>query len=179
MNLFVVSVCSIIIICTYAYRFYDKYVVKKDTKGNSKLNLKLIEKHIDNMNGREFEQFVFELLQRCGYKSTMLTPATRDGGYDLSYRDKKGKVLVECKHYNSVIPSDFIHKLISVCVCNNVERGLFITTSSYSKDCLDIIRKCKAVKIEVWDKNDILGLCEQINMTDLLEWLGYGSVVAN
>lgn len=86
---------------------------------------------------------------------------------------------MECKHYSSTIPSDFVHKLISVCVCNNVKNGLFITTSNYSKDCLDIAKSCKVVNIVFWDKNDVLEMCEKINMTDLLEWLGYGSVVAN
>jgi HJR/Mrr/RecB family endonuclease len=179
MNWFTMLVSTIIIVSVNIYRIYDKYYIKRDTKKNSELQLKMISKAIDNMNGREFEEFIFELLQRCGYKSTMLTGITRDGGYDLSYRDKYGKVLVECKHYNSVIPSDFIHKLISVCVCNGVDRGLFITTSSYSKDCLDIIRKCKAVKIEIWDKSNILELCESVNMSGLLEWLDYESVVTN
>lgn len=49
MNWFTMLVSTIIVIGVYSYRFYDKFIAKRDTRRNSELQLKLISKAIDNM----------------------------------------------------------------------------------------------------------------------------------
>lgn len=136
--------------------------------------LKLLSDAIDNLDGFQFESFCTKVLNLNGYKA-ITTPSTRDGGKDIIIKDKHGTIYVECKHYaeNNKISSNFIHKLVSACVIDNVKRAIFITTSSYNKESIKLVKKCKAVDIDIWYKDDVLDLCKKIDMLELLEWIGY------
>ena len=148
------------------YYSIDKY--------KQKVLLKLIEKEIDEMDGFKFEEFCCKLFNMNNFKAKT-TPKTGDGGRDIIIKDYKGTIYVECKHYNihNKIGTNLIHKLISSCVVDNIERGIFITTSTYTKESVKLVEKCKVVKIDLWYKEDLLELCKNINMYDMLMWLGY------
>lgn len=136
--------------------------------------LEILDDAISNMDGFQFEVFCCQVLNMGGLKATT-TPKTRDGGKDIIIDDEDGTIYVECKHYadGNKISTNFIHKLISACAVDGVKRALFITTSSYNKDSLALIKKCKIVNIDVWYKGDILNYCRDIDILELLEWLGY------
>lgn len=136
--------------------------------------LKLLSDAIDKMDGFQFEEFIAILFNMNGLKAKT-TPKTRDGGKDVIVKDKYGIMYVECKHFaeNNKISTNFIHKLISACVVDGVNRALFITTSTYNKDALCLINKCKVVDIDIWYKDDIIHFCRNIDRLKLLEWLGY------
>lgn len=136
--------------------------------------LKLISDAIDAMDGFEFESFCCELFKMNGYKAN-LTPKTRDGGKDVIVKDKNGLMYIECKHYaeENKITVNLMHKLISACVVDDVKRGLFITTSNFSYESINLAERCKQVKINIWYKCDVLDFCKNIDRMQLLEWLGY------
>ena len=136
--------------------------------------LQIIDTAIDNLDGFQFEEFCCKVLNLGGLKSTT-TPKTRDGGKDIIINDEDGTIYVECKHYadGNKISTNFIHKLVSACVIDGVNRAIFITTSSYNKEAINLVKKCNVVDIDIWYKGDILNLCRDIDMLELLDWLGY------
>lgn len=154
---------------------YSNLKSQNDTiKYSLNRQLKLISNAIDRMDGFEFENFCCEVFRLNGFKATV-TPKTRDGGKDVIVKDNEGIVYVECKHYaeNNKITVNLIHKLISACVVDNVKRGIFITTSNFSKESIDLADRCRQVDIQIWYTSDIIDYCRNIDRMELLEWLGY------
>jgi HJR/Mrr/RecB family endonuclease len=136
--------------------------------------LKLLSNGIDSLDGFQFESFVAYMFQLGGLKANV-TSKTRDGGKDVVVKDKQGLMYVECKHYaeENKITVNLIHKLISACVVDNVKRGIFITTSNYSYEAINLAEKCKQVDIKIWYKSDVISYCRKLDVIQLLEWLGY------
>ena len=157
---------NLIIKSNSKYYSSDKY--------KRKILLKIISKEIDDMDCFKFEEFCCKLFNMNGFKAKT-TSKTRDGGKDIIVKDDEGTIYIECKHYdtNNKINVNLIHKLISSCAVDNISRGIFITTSTYTKSSLELINKCNIVKIGAWYKEDLLGMCKDIDLLDLLNWLGY------
>lgn len=151
--------------------YKNRYNPEKYSKNRQ---LKLISEAIDNMDYFVFEEFCTQLFILGGLKAKT-TPKTNDGGKDIIVKDDKGIIYIECKHYSETnkITVNLIHKLISACTVDGVDRAIFLTTSSFTSTAIELIKKCKTVDIETWYKNDILHYCEKIDMLELLVWLGY------
>ena len=176
--LFILVCLSVfIIVCWIA----SELIIRKNYKDNHDIEkysinkqLKLLSDAIDGLDGFEFEEFITKAFNLGGIKAKT-TPKTRDGGKDIIINSKDGTVYVECKHYaeGNKISTNFIHKLISACVVDGVHKALFITTSTYNRDSIALIKKCKVVDIDIWYKDDVLEFCKGIDRLELLEWLGY------
>jgi len=175
---FILGITSVfILICWMA----SEWIIRsnyKDSHDNRKCSinrqLKLLSDAIDSMDGFQFEEFIAILFNMNGLKANT-TPKTRDGGKDVIVKDKGKITYIECKHYaeENKITVNYIHKLISACVIDNVKQGIFITTSNYSSEAIRIANKCKVVDIEIWYKSDVLDYCRKIDILELLEWVGY------
>jgi restriction system protein len=63
-------------------------------------------KHFDEMNGYEFERFIYDIFVKLGFR-TQFTKASGDGGIDLlaSYDGLvfHGKYLVQCKRWKGSV----------------------------------------------------------------------------
>jgi len=95
---------------------------------------------------REFEKLIAELLNRQGY-SVRLTPATRDGGYDIhaSIRLTVGEIiaLVECKRYGASrkVSIDVVQRLYGILDDEGATTGIVATTSAFSKPAQDFQKR--------------------------------------
>jgi len=170
-------ICVFIIACWIA----SEWIIRsnyKDSHDGKKYSinrqLKLISDSINQLDGFEFEEFCMYMF-KLGGLNAKVTKKTNDGGKDIIIKDKDGIIYVECKHYaeENKITVNLIHKLISACTVDNVKRGIFITTSVYTSSAIELIKKCKAVDIDIWYKDDVLDYCRNIDRIVLLEWLGY------
>ncbi len=103
---------------------------------------------LHEMPPREFEQLVFELLIRDGFEC-LLTPATRDGGYDIlaRYHTPVGPViyLVECNHFGPQRPVgvSIVRGLYGVVENQRANAGLIVTTSHLSPDAISLTEELR------------------------------------
>ena len=113
---------------------------------------------------RKFEEIVAELLSRQGYK-VELTPATRDGGFDMyaAKADGLGQFLylVECKQYTppSKVGVQVIRSLYGTVQQTKATAGIIATTSFFTNSAEQFQSEIK----------------HQISLRDFLEikkWLG-------
>ena len=115
------------------------------------VNQCLTDKVIENpdflykMTSRQFEEFVAEMLEKKGY-SVHITPATRDGGKDviIAKQDFFSYLFyVECKKYapDHHVGIDIIQRLYGVISAEHATGGIIATTSSFTRDAKDYIRK--------------------------------------
>ncbi|HVZ39674.1 MAG TPA: restriction endonuclease [Candidatus Kapabacteria bacterium] len=90
---------------------------------------------------REFEALIAELLRREGM-IVRLTPATRDGGFDIYATTTSAcgpyLCLVECKRYAKEHPVgvDTVRSLCGTVAHNSASNGLIVTTSRFTSDAL-------------------------------------------
>lgn len=128
---------------------------------------------INKMNGAEFEDFVGFIFKEMGFKVKQ-TPKTRDGGKDLIIKTAKGKAYVEVKRYssNNPISSSLVLKLIGSAVSDGVNECIFLTTSRYTCDAIDLADNSK-VNIKLIDLDGFKDMIKKCNSGRVLGYLGY------
>jgi hypothetical protein len=95
---------------------------------------------------RKFEELVAELLERLGYK-TELTPASKDGGFDIYAAKKDGVAtllyLVECKRYvpPNKVGVEIVRGLHGTVNEKNATGGIVATTSLFTAGAREFERK--------------------------------------
>ena len=93
-----------------------------------------------------FENLVVELLVKMGYggefaNSGIVTKPTKDDGIDgIIKEDKLGldKILIQAKRYSSdnIVGRPAIQQFVGAITGQSASKGVFFTTSSFSKDAL-------------------------------------------
>jgi hypothetical protein len=119
---------------------------------------------LHDLSPREFEEAVAELLTSSGW-DVSLTPAIRDGGYDILAvsRDSLGLETawaVECKHYRSNHPVGVgaVRNLYGVKHGLGIPQALLVTTSSFTRDAKQFADSVADIKTADW--------------RTLVDWLG-------
>lgn len=118
---------------------------------------------IYELGSRKFEELVAKLFEKRGYQ-VELTPATRDGGYDIFARLSDNfasfVVFAECKRYKpeNKVGVELVRGLYGVTEMHRANKGLIITSSFFTKDA-------QAEKIKMGDRIELK------DYNNLTEWL--------
>jgi restriction system protein len=96
---------------------------------------------------RVFEEIVVQLLQKMGYGGEIkdagtVTKYSNDGGIDGVVKEDIlgfGKIYIQAKRYayDNKVPRDDIQKFVGALAVAQSEKGVFITTSDFSKPAID------------------------------------------
>lgn len=100
---------------------------------------------IHQVSPRRFEELVAFGLERTGFDEVRLTPQTRDGGFDIEafrYRPTRERLLVECKRYaaSRKVGRPTLDALLGVLHREKANQALLATTSSFSREALDLLK---------------------------------------
>lgn len=95
-----------------------------------------------------FEHLVVDLLVKMGYggsfeNSAQVTKHTNDSGIDgIIYEDKLGldKIYVQAKRWENQVSRPKIQEFAGALVGQNANKGVFITTSTYSKEARQYVQ---------------------------------------
>lgn len=94
---------------------------------------------LDLIDPLEFEKLIANLLRKIGIESRT-TSVTNDGGIDIIGIDERsisgGKYIIQCKRHKETISVRDIRDLYGVVTHERANKGIFITTSDYSSECL-------------------------------------------
>jgi len=105
-------------------------------------------KQVKKCSPEFFEKLVVELLLKMGYGGSRedagkAVGRTGDGGIDgIIKEDKLGLdvIYIQAKKWNRPVGSQYIREFIGSLVNNNANKGVFITTSTFTKSAKDSIR---------------------------------------
>jgi len=116
---------------------------------------------LDNLSGKEFEQFLKWFLEELGYQ-VRLTKLTADSGVDLVILNNGEKIAVQAKRYkrSSKVPNSVILKTRGGQAIYGCDRSLVITTSFFTQQA---IKEAKQLNIELWDRNFLSARIDQID----------------
>lgn len=116
------------------------------------------------LSDRKFEELVAELFYGMGYE-VVLTPPTKDGGFDLkAYRKEPyGMILtlVECKKYGSHHRVDvpIVRALHSVVETQDAGQGVIATTSTFTRGAKELRDKLR-FRLNLCDGNRLAAWCK-------------------
>ena len=144
------------------------WLALKKSKRNRLLNLTL--DNLKAMSPKEFEYTTAEILRRLGYNDVKVIGRSGDLGVDiLAYKDGK-KVAVQCKKYiKKKVSSPEIQLFIGMMITEyKADKGLYVTTSYYTKDAYHLAMKHKD-KLEIWTGKTLAGILLRLQQQEQLK----------
>ena len=130
--------------------------------------------HLYNVSFDKFEEIVLDVLIKMGYGGTfenakMNTQKTRDGGIDgIINEDRLGldKIYIQAKKWNEnqIIGRPEIQKFSGALDTPGANKGVFITTSSFTKDAIDYVKRLNNKKIILIDGKQLANLMIDFNV---------------
>lgn len=135
---------------------------------NSELS-KLLLSQLESVTPYRFEEIVLELLLKMGYggfdlSNGKVTKASGDEGIDgIIKEDKLGldKIYIQAKkwkHGSNKVGRPEIQKFVGALDGQRAKKGIFITTSNFSKEAIDYAAKTNNVSIVLIDGTDLAKL---------------------
>lgn len=134
------------------------------------LAAELLDKVIKLIDAKVFEHLVVELLVAMGYgdkETAQVTQYSRDGGIDgIIYEDKLGleKVYIQAKHWKNTVGSQDVQQFSGALAGKKANKGIFITTSSFTKSAISYVDSLANQKIILIDGQQLAKLMIQYNI---------------
>jgi HJR/Mrr/RecB family endonuclease len=119
------------------------------------------------IDSHEFVRIVKKLLEMSGYENIEITDGPHDGGADLVCTKGGKRVIVQCKRWKNPVGLSTLRDFIGAMVSKRVQAGVFITTSSLTKDARDFVRKVQTcgLVIDVFDNIRLKQLLRNLKIT--------------
>ena len=107
-----------------------------------------------------FEHLSQRVLRECGFTQVVVTKKTGDGGIDGTGRLRINgifsfNIAFQCKRYQGVVSSSDIRDFRGS-LTTNIEKGVFITTGSFSKAAIEEASSPGKQQIDLIDGEDFI-----------------------
>jgi len=114
---------------------------------------------LKNCSPRYFERVVLDLLVKMGYGGSFddaasMTSVTGDDGIDGEIKEDKlglDTIYIQAKKWESMVGRPEIQKFLGALMGKNATKGVFITTSDFSKNAREFIKQIGGKKIVLID----------------------------
>jgi len=108
----------------------------------------------------EFEKLTGKILEANGFHSVQIVGGSGDLGIDIFALDQLGnKHAVQCKRYapGHTVGSPAIQTFFGMMIHHQVQKGIFVTTSTFSRPAIDLATQRD---IQLIDGDQIIGLLQ-------------------
>lgn len=86
-----------------------------------------------HMTGIEFEQYVYEILKRLGYKHLRLTRQSGDYGVDILASYRGVRYAFQCKYYSKPVGVSAIQQAYSGCEYYDYDEAVVVTNQTFTR----------------------------------------------
>lgn len=107
--------------------------------------------------GYSFEEWCAALLRVAGFHDVKVTQRSKDYGVDVIACLDGEKYAVQCKNYTGKVGIDAVQAINAGKAYWDCDKAMVITTSTFTRNAIDLAVKCD---VTLWDKyyiNDLLG----------------------
>lgn len=147
---------------------------KNSSKGQDIDTQKIIEwqeellEVLKNMKPNSFERLIQRLLRESGFVQVLVTGRTGDGGIDGQGIMRLGgllsfQVIFQCKRFQGSVGPGFIRDFRGAMV-GRADKGLFITTGTYTKDAIKEATRDGAPAIDLVDGDQLVEKLKQLSL---------------
>lgn len=109
---------------------------------------------IDRMDGVQFERYLASLFERLGYQ-TKTTAVTNDYGADLLLQNKKERIVVQAKRYNSKVGIKAVQEIASAKSYYSAHQAWVVTNSEYT---IQAQKLAQSVNVKLIDRKGLIDL---------------------
>lgn len=134
-----------------------KQKLKDDLLGDTPIYNSYTIDDIDNMSGREFEKYLFQLFEQMGYICT-LTSESNDQGLDLIVERYGKKIGIQAKCYKNKVGNNAVQEVLSGVQYYNCDEGMVITNSLFTSSADDLATKTGIV---LWNRAKLMEIMSQ------------------
>ena len=116
----------------------------------------------------EFERLCLRMLREAGFSEIVVTQKTGDGGIDgfgtLHIQDLISiPIAIQCKRYQGTVGSPEIQRFRGS-LAGQAERGLMITTGTFTQGALKEARREGAIRIDVLDADALMDRLKELRL---------------
>ena len=132
---------------------------------NQILKQELIEK-LKSVDPTFFEKLILDLMEKLGYGKGKHGGRSHDRGIDGEiHQDKLGleTIYFQAKRYSAPVPAKEVRDFIGALTIKNANKGVFISTSTFSRDSIEDIRLASK-KILLIDGNELVKMMIENNV---------------
>lgn len=130
---------------------------EKKHRGNSFMDV------IDEMEGREFEFFCGELLEKCGYENVFVTRASGDQGVDIIAYKNNVRYAFQCKRYDGKVNNKAVQEVNTGRNMYSCFRAVVITNSYFTRGAKEL---AKVSHVELWDRDILMDKIRRVIKTE-------------
>lgn len=113
---------------------------------------------IDQMTGKDFEQYLAVLFRSLGYK-VQLTRASGDFGADLVLQKDGTRIVVQAKRYNKPVGVKAVQEVNAAMAHYGAVEGWVVTNTTYTQAAITLAR---SNKIRLFDRQNLINLIIQV-----------------
>lgn len=135
---------------------YKKFVDKERKEIQKAASLSMKIEGLDELSGREFEEWVADLFRNLGF-SVSVTPLAYDHGIDLICEKDKKLTGIQCKRYKGTVSAPEVQKFIGALQNAGIPRGYLVTTGVFS---IGAERAATNTAVILCDKSEIQKLID-------------------
>lgn len=118
---------------------------------------------IDEMEGREFEFFCGELLEKCGYENVFVTRASGDQGVDIIAYKNNIRYAFQCKRYDEKVSNKAVQEVNTGRNMYSCFGAVVITNSYFTRGAKDL---AKVSHVELWDRDILMDKIRRVIKTE-------------
>ena len=96
------------------------------------------QKALDNMDGRDFEEYCAKILRRNGYRKVEVTQASNDYGADITARKHGEKWVIQCKRYQTPIGNSSVQEVVAAMSHYDAQRAAVMTNSTFTRNAIEL-----------------------------------------
>ena len=115
-------------------------------------------KEYDLMEGRDFEYFCAELLEKCGFLEVEVTKGSGDNGVDILAEKDGVTYAIQCKRYDEPVGVKAVQEAYAGRDYYDRMVGVVMSNQYFTKNATDMARK---LKIMLWDRGYLEEMIEE------------------
>lgn len=113
-----------------------------------------------HMTGEEFEEYIYEILKRSGYKNVTLTKKTGDYGIDIIASYKNVHYAFQCKYYSKPVGVSAIQQAYSGCEYYECDVAVVVTNQTFTRQAYAL---AKGNGVILWDGEKVQRMRHKAN----------------
>ena len=131
--------------------FYDKCscIPQSFSSKNYQLGNRVFDKSIDDMSGKEFEEYCAFILSRNGFENIKTTPSSGDHGIDLLAEKDGISFAIQCKRYSGKVGNSAIQEAHTGKVLYKKDIAAVLTNSTFTEQALE---EGAVLGVKLWDR---------------------------
>lgn len=115
-------------------------------------------KHYDLMEGRDFEYFCADLLQKRGFLEVEVTKGSGDNGVDILAEKDGITYAIQCKRYEEPVGVKAVQEVYAGKDFYDRMVGVVMSNQYFTKGAVEMARK---LKIMLWDRGYLEEMIEE------------------